>query len=140
METTYFEIFLLISLKITTFLLLLSSNIGKVAELWTLGEGEGPREGGVSRSSIVAALSLLLSFYIFQCPLPEAKLLTLLRSNVQQCPGYNNNFTAQKNRQINTMAKTCGRGCNRPPGMPDLTQGLEISANGSENVTIYQAK
>ena len=29
--------FLLISFKITTFLLLLSSNIGKVAELWTLG-------------------------------------------------------------------------------------------------------
>ena len=29
---------LLISLKITTFLLLLSSNIGKVAEFWTLSE------------------------------------------------------------------------------------------------------
>ena len=40
METTYFGLLptylLLISLKITTFLLLLSSNIGKVAELWTL--------------------------------------------------------------------------------------------------------
>ena len=34
METTYFGIFLLISFKIPTFLLLLSSNIGKVAELW----------------------------------------------------------------------------------------------------------
>ena len=44
METTYFGLLpnfptylLLISFKITTFLLLLSSNIGKVAELWTLG-------------------------------------------------------------------------------------------------------
>ena len=36
METTYFGLFLLILFKITTFLLLLSSNIGKVAELWTL--------------------------------------------------------------------------------------------------------
>ena len=40
MKTTYFGLFptylLLISFKITTFLLLLSSNIGKVAELWTL--------------------------------------------------------------------------------------------------------
>ena len=38
METTYFGLLhtylLLISLKITTFLLLLSGNIGKVAELW----------------------------------------------------------------------------------------------------------
>ena len=41
MKTTYFGLFptylLLISFKITTFLLLLSSNIRKVAELWTLG-------------------------------------------------------------------------------------------------------
>ena len=40
METTYFGIFLLISYlfhsKLLLFLLLLSSNIGKVAELWTL--------------------------------------------------------------------------------------------------------
>ena len=43
METTYFGLFalittyiLLISLKNTTFLLLLSSNVGKVAEFWTL--------------------------------------------------------------------------------------------------------
>ena len=40
METTYFGLLptylLLISFKITTFLLLLSSNTGKVAELWTL--------------------------------------------------------------------------------------------------------
>ena len=43
METTYIQLFayftaylLLISLKNTTFLLLLSSNIGKVAEFWTL--------------------------------------------------------------------------------------------------------
>ena len=43
METTYFRLFasfttylLLISLKTTTFLLLLSSNDGKVAEFWTL--------------------------------------------------------------------------------------------------------
>ena len=43
METTYFQLFpsfttylLLISLKTTTFLLLLSSNDGKVAEFWTL--------------------------------------------------------------------------------------------------------
>ena len=44
METTYFGLFakfttyiLLISLKNTTFLLLLSSNVRKVAEFWTLG-------------------------------------------------------------------------------------------------------
>ena len=43
METTYYGLLpnfptylLLNSFKITTFLLLLSSNIGKVAELWTL--------------------------------------------------------------------------------------------------------
>ena len=40
METNLFWTFptylLLISFKMTTFLLLLSSNIGKVAELWTL--------------------------------------------------------------------------------------------------------
>ena len=40
MEATYFGLLptylLLISFKTTTFLLLLSSNIGKVAELWTL--------------------------------------------------------------------------------------------------------
>ena len=43
METTYFQLFasfttylLLISLKTTTFLLLLSSNVGKVLEFWTL--------------------------------------------------------------------------------------------------------
>ena len=41
MDTTYFGLLptylLLISFKITTILLLLSGNIGKVAELWTLG-------------------------------------------------------------------------------------------------------
>ena len=40
MKTTYFGLLptylLLISFKITTFLLLISSNIGKVGELWTL--------------------------------------------------------------------------------------------------------
>ena len=46
METTYFRLFasfttylLLISLKNSTFLLLLSSNVGKVAEFWTLDKG-----------------------------------------------------------------------------------------------------
>ena len=46
METTYFGLFalittyiLLISLKNTTFLLLLSNNVGKVAEFWTLQYG-----------------------------------------------------------------------------------------------------
>ena len=45
METTYFGLFafittyiLLISLKNTTFLLLLSSIVGKVAEFWTLAK------------------------------------------------------------------------------------------------------
>ena len=46
METTYFGLLptylLLISLKITTFLLLLCSNIGKVAELWTLQSSTDP--------------------------------------------------------------------------------------------------
>ena len=49
METTYFGLFatfttylLLISLKITTCLLLLSSNVGKVAEFWTLPFPEFP--------------------------------------------------------------------------------------------------
>ena len=36
LEFSYAPYFLLISFKIATFLLLLSSNIGKVAKLWTL--------------------------------------------------------------------------------------------------------
>ena len=39
--------FLLISFKIITFLLLLSSNIGKVAELWTLVYGNATKERGM---------------------------------------------------------------------------------------------
>ena len=49
MEATYFGLLptylLLISFKTTTFLLLLSSNIGKVAELWTLPSSDQCHRG-----------------------------------------------------------------------------------------------
>ena len=63
METTYFEIFLLISFKITfkitTFLLLLSSNIEKVTELWTLVEP--PTNGQYGVRAKLMFLPLLLT-------------------------------------------------------------------------------
>ena len=73
--------FLLISFKITTFLLLLSSNIGKVAELWTLVYGWIVNTIRCSQSCIK---QLVFTLYI-KCALRQYYIIY----NIQHCINTN---------------------------------------------------